>query len=53
MVSDTNKTNSECPHCKSTHTVRLGQAVGKWMHFCFTCGKRFEVKIGSDREVSN
>jgi len=32
--------------------VRVGQTVGKWMHFCFSCGKRFELKI-SDREVSN
>jgi transposase-like protein len=35
---------SPCPHCQSTNTVRIGQIVGKWLHFCFACGKRFEEK---------
>jgi transposase-like protein len=52
-VTTTNDGKSECPHCKSVNTVRIGQTVGKWMHFCFSCGKRFELKLGSDREAAS
>jgi hypothetical protein len=33
-----------CPHCESSNTVRIGQLIGKWLHFCFDCGKRFEAR---------
>jgi transposase-like protein len=46
-----NEKKSECPHCKSTNTVRIGQTVGKWLHFCFECGKRFELKLNADGEM--
>jgi transposase-like protein len=45
--------NSQCPHCKSTNTVRIGQTVGKWLHFCFACGKKFELKIAGGSEVQS
>jgi hypothetical protein len=35
---------SPCPHCDSSNTVRIGQLIGRWLHFCFDCGKRFEAK---------
>jgi transposase-like protein len=53
QIVTTNDGKSECPHCKSANTVRVGQTVGKWMHFCFSCGKRFELKLGSEREAAN
>jgi hypothetical protein len=36
--------NTFCPHCQSSNTVRIGLLIGKWLHFCFDCGKRFEAK---------
>ena len=45
--------NATCPHCKCDNTVRMGQTVGKWLHFCFGCGKRFELKISDDSEVAS
>jgi transposase-like protein len=41
-----------CPHCSSTNTVRIGQLVGTWLHFCFACGKRFERKDDEREERS-
>jgi hypothetical protein len=45
--------NATCPHCKCDNTVRMGQTVGKWLHFCFGCGKRFELKIADDSQVAS
>ncbi len=39
-----NHGNSSCPHCESSNTVRIGLLIGKWLHFCFDCGRRFEAK---------
>lgn len=44
MTAATTHTTGTCPHCKSTNTVRIGLLIGKWLHFCFDCGKRFEEK---------
>lgn len=33
-----------CPFCRSNNTVRIVLIVGKWVHFCFDCGRRFEEK---------
>ena len=44
VTAATTHTTGTCPHCKSTNTVRIGLLVGKWLHFCFDCGKRFEEK---------
>jgi hypothetical protein len=49
----TTNNQSQCPHCESKNTVRVGQTVGKWLHFCFGCGKRFELKLDNEREASN
>jgi transposase-like protein len=43
-VTASTQLTAPCPHCKSSHTVRIGMIVGKWLHFCFDCGKRFEEK---------
>jgi transposase-like protein len=50
-VTTTNEAKSQCPHCQSTNTVRIGQTVGKWLHFCFSCGRRFELKLSNGKEV--
>ena len=51
-MATTNELKSECPHCKSRNTVRIVQTIGKWLHFCFACGKRFELKIGDERALA-
>jgi transposase-like protein len=44
VTAASTRITSPCPHCKSSNTVRIGLIVGKWLHFCFECGKRFEER---------